>query len=112
MKYEIRTYITQKGDIPFQEWLDGLKDAKAQTKVLTRLERARFGNFGDFKSIKGTKGLFEMRERHGAGLRIYYSVIEGKVVLLLAGSIKRDQKKMITKAREYLEDYEKRTGHE
>jgi putative addiction module killer protein len=112
MKYEVRTYITQKGDIPFQEWFDGLKDTKAQTKVLTRLERVRFGNFGDFKSIKGTKGLFEMRERYGAGLRIYYSVIEGKVVLLLAGSIKRDQKKMITKAREYLEDYEKRTGHE
>ena len=33
-----------------------------------------------------------MRERHGAGIRICYSIIEGKVVLLLAGSIKCDQK--------------------
>ncbi len=106
-RYEIKSYADKKGKVSFQEWFDGLKDKKAQTKVLTRLDRARYGHFGDFKSIKGAKGLFEMRERHGAGLRIYYSIIKGEVVLLLAGSTKSDQKKMIAKAIEYLADYER-----
>ncbi|MCK5373845.1 MAG: type II toxin-antitoxin system RelE/ParE family toxin [Alphaproteobacteria bacterium] len=111
-RYEIESYTTEKGEVPFQKWLNNLKDAKAQTKVFTRLERAKFGHFGDFKSIKGAKGLFEMRERHGAGLRIYYSIVGDRVVLLLAGSTKRDQKRIITKAKEYLADYERGNNHD
>lgn len=111
-RYEIEAYQDRNGVVPFQDWVDGLKDKLAQTKVLTRLERARFGNFGDHKAIKGVKGLFEMRERHGAGLRIYYSVINRKIVLLLAGSTKKDQKKAISKAKEYLIDYERSISHD
>ncbi|MDH5564790.1 MAG: type II toxin-antitoxin system RelE/ParE family toxin [Nitrospirota bacterium] len=110
-RYEIEAYATEKGTVPFQEWLEDLKDTTAQTKVFARLERAKFGNFGDFKRIKGANGLYEMRERHGAGLRMYYSIIEGKIVLLLAGSTKKDQDKTIFKAKEYLADYERRTSH-
>lgn len=111
-KYEIEVYITQNDKIPFQIWLNGLKDSTAQTKIYARLERARYGNFGNHKSIKGTNGLFEMRDRHGAGLRIYCSIIENKIVLLLAGSTKKDQKKVISNAIEYLKDYERNTNHD
>jgi putative component of toxin-antitoxin plasmid stabilization module len=51
-----------------------------------------------------------MREHYG--YRIFYSIIENKIVLLLAGSIKRDQKKAIETAKKYLADYERRKGHE
>ncbi|MBL1419968.1 MAG: type II toxin-antitoxin system RelE/ParE family toxin [Alphaproteobacteria bacterium] len=103
-KYQIEAYIAENGKVPFQDWLAGLKDSIAQTKVYARLDRASYGNFGDHKPIKGTKGLFEMRDRHGAGLRIYYTIIDAKIVLLLAGSTKKDQNKVIAKAKQYLED--------
>ena len=111
-KYEIEAYITEKGKVPFQEWLESLKDATAQTKIMMRLSRAEYGSFGDFKSIKGAKGLFEMRDKHGAGLRIYYSIIEGKILLLLAGSTKRKQDKAILKVKEFLADYKRRKKHD
>ena len=107
MRYELEEYAKENGETPFSDWLEGLKDQKAQRKITQRIRRASLGNFGDFKSIKGSKGLFEMREHYGAGYRVFYSIIEGKIVLLLAGSIKRDQKKAIRQATEYLADYER-----
>ncbi|MFQ5686596.1 MAG: hypothetical protein ACE5GV_08045 [Candidatus Scalindua sp.] len=50
-----------------------------------------------------------MREHYGPGYRIFFTVVGKKVVLLLAGSTKKDQKKVIAKAREYMADYEERT---
>jgi putative addiction module killer protein len=111
-RYEVEAYTTEKGEIPFQEWLSGLKDEVAKTKLTAKLDRASFGLFGDCKTIKGAKGIFEMREHYGSGYRIFYSVIENKIVLLLAGSIKRDQKKTIAKAKEYLADYERKQSHD
>ena len=106
-RYEIEQYTKENGEIPFSEWINDLKDKTAQRKILQRIRRASLGNFGDFKSIKGAKGIFEMREHYGAGYRIFYSIIGGKIVLLLAGSIKRDQNKTIKQAKEYLVDYER-----
>lgn len=111
-RYEIEEYTTENGESPFSEWASILKDETAQRKITQRIRRASLGNFGDFKSIKGAKGLFEMRINYGAGFRVFYSIIGDKVVLLLAGSIKRDQKKAITKAKEYLADYERRNRHD
>ena len=52
-----------------------------------------------------------MREHYGPGYRIFYSVIEGKVVLLLVGSTKKDQNKAISQAKDYLGDYKRRQDH-
>ncbi len=107
-RYEIEQYTKENGEIPFSEWADSLKDQTAQRKIIQRINRASLGNFGDFKNIKGAKGIFEMREHYGAGYRIFYGIIENKIVLLLAGSIKRDQNKAIKQAKEHLADYERR----
>lgn len=45
--YEIENYKTETGEMPFRVWFDGLKDTKAQTNVILRLDRAAYGNFGD-----------------------------------------------------------------
>ena len=108
-KYELRVYALTNGKPPFQEWLDGLRDTVAKRKLNARLARASYGNFGDAKLIQGVQGLFEMREHYGAGYRIFYSVRGDQVVLLLAGSSKRDQERTIAKAKEYLADYAKRS---
>ncbi len=112
VRYIIEEYTTENGETPFLDWVNHLKDRTAQRKIAVRLRRASFGNFGDCKSIKGTKGLWEMREHYGSGYRIYYCRRDNTMVLLLAGSTKKDQSKAITKAKDYLEDYERRHRHD
>lgn len=107
--FEIEVYRTASDEAPFQIWIEGLKDRKAQTKLYARLDRASFGNFGDWKDLKGAKGLCEMRDHYGQGFRIYYSIVGSKIILLLAGSTKSDQTRAISKAKEYLADYIRRT---
>ena len=108
-KYGLEEYITDEGKKPFGEWFDNLKDKIARAKIIARVDRATYGNFGDWKDIKGAKGIFEMREHYGPGYRIFYTVLGRKVILLLAGSTKKDQRKAIAKAKQYLADYLERT---
>lgn len=53
-----------------------------------------------------------MREHYGGGYRLYYCRRENTMVLLLAGSTKKDQNKAIAKAKDNLADYERRQGHD
>lgn len=108
MEYEVEEYQTAEGKKPFSEWLSGLADKRAQAKLLARINRASLGNFGDWKTLKDTGGLCEMREHYGPGYRIYYKAVGKRLILLLAGSSKRDQAATITKAVKYIEDYERR----
>ncbi len=102
---EIEVYETASGKKPFEIWLDKIKDGATIAKILNRLDRLNLGSFGDCKPLKG--GIYELRLHYGAGLRIYYSKVKNKIVLLLCGGDKSSQKKDIQKAREYLEDYKK-----
>lgn len=106
--YEIEEYVEANGRVPFREWLLAIKDATARAKLLARIDRASYGNFGDWKAIKNAPGLFEMREHYGPGYRIYYSLIGRQILLILAGSTKRDQDRAITTAKTRLNDYHQR----
>src|ERR1700733_13840348 len=104
MDYEVEEYVMVSGRKPFAEWLADLRDRIARTKLTARIDRAARGNFGDWKSLSDARGVFEMRENYGPGYRIYYSVVGRKIILLLAGSTKKDQDRTIVKAKEYLAD--------
>jgi putative addiction module killer protein len=106
--YEIEEYVSSTGERPFAQWLKGLRDIHAKKKILARLRRAGFGNLGDWKSLENAKGVFEMREHAGAGYRIFFSFAGKKIILLLAGSDKKDQDRTIVRAKQYLADYERR----
>ena len=108
MAYEVAEYQTAEGKKPFREWLSSLSDRRAQAKLLARLNRASLGNFGDWKTLKDTGGLCEMREHYGPGFRVYFKIAGKRLLLVLAGSSKRDQDATIAKAKEYIEDYERR----
>ncbi|MBR6027190.1 MAG: type II toxin-antitoxin system RelE/ParE family toxin [Neisseriaceae bacterium] len=92
----------------FADWLNGLKDRVARVKILQRMERARFGNFGDHKHIGG--GLIEMRINFAKGYRLYCSIQNGKLVVLLTGGTKEQQQKDIDKARALLKIWENTNG--
>jgi len=108
-QYDIEEYEAEDGTSPFATWLLGLKDETARGKLVARIDRAAHGNFGDWKSIKGATGIYELREHYGQGYRVFYAKVGKKIILLLAGSVKRDQKKAIAQAKATLADYRKRT---
>ena len=106
---EIRRYITQDGKIPFDEWLNSLRDTKAQVKIDLRLERVRLGNFGDCRSVG--EGVFELRINYGPGYRVYFGQIGLTIILLLCGGDKKTQVRDIRTAKQYWIDY-KRKEHD
>ncbi len=108
--YELVVYEDESGWAPFEDWFLSLRDTRAQAKIQLRLDRISFGNFGDWKSIKGIEGLRELRDPSGPGYRIYYSIQGKRIVLLLAGSTKKDQAKAIARAGKYLNDYKRRAA--
>lgn len=103
MEIEIEIYKTSIGKCPFESWFEDIREIHTRAKVLTRLDRLKLGNFGDCKAIGD--GVCELRIHYGPGIRIYYSRIGNKVILLLCGGDKRSQTKDINKAKEYLKDY-------
>lgn len=108
MEIEIEIYETCSGKCPFIDWVDRLKEPHTRARIFTRLDRLKMGNFGDCKSIGN--GVHELRIHYGPGIRIYYSKIDMKVILLLCGGDKNSQKKDIKNAQAFFEDYKDREG--
>ena len=104
--YEIRHDLTASGKNLFEEWLDSLRDAKAEARIAARIARLGAGNFGDCKPLKD--GVWELRIDRGPGYRVYYAMSGRTCVLLLFGGDKRKQSADINRAVEYWTDYQER----
>ena len=104
---EIRHYLSRAGRDVFDDWLSQLADARAQARVVTRINRLALGNFGDCKRLR--QGLCELRIDWGPGYRVCYAMLGKLCVLLLCGGDKRKQSSDIDRALEYLKDYNERT---
>ena len=103
---ELKTYETIDGRQPFWEWIQSLKDKKTRSRILRRLDKVRLGNLGDCAHIGN--GVFELREHHGPGYRIYFGEEEKNIVILLCGGEKDFQQDDIQRAKDYWEDYRRR----
>lgn len=101
-QYEIEKLILSNGECPFDEWIETLEEFD-KVMVDDRLIRVISGSFGEKRSLQ--QGLWELKFRVGAGLRIYYGHSGKKVVLLLVGGNKRTQKKDIKEARKLWEAF-------
>ncbi|NGX40860.1 MAG: hypothetical protein KR126chlam4_00691 [Candidatus Anoxychlamydiales bacterium] len=110
MEIEIQLYETKSSKRPFDIWFESIRERHTRAKILTRLDRLQVGNFGDCKTLE--EGVSELRIHYAQGIRIYYSKIGNKIVLLLCGGIKSSQKRDIKKAKEYLKDYKARRKYE
>ena len=101
--YCIRKYKSTNGHIPFDEWLDTIKDKSVKARLLKRLKKVQLGNLGDWNSVGD--GIFELREHFNRGFWIYYGIEKQTVILLLCGGGKSTQAKDIRKARQYWREY-------
>ncbi|WP_061101488.1 type II toxin-antitoxin system RelE/ParE family toxin, partial [Escherichia coli] len=72
----------------------------------SRINRMASDNFGDHKPCR--EGVWELRIDQGAGYRVYYSLVDGEVVLLILAGDKRTQDADIDEAIRCLKDYLKR----
>jgi len=73
---------------------------KAQKRILNRIQKMKNeGHLGDSKKVKPTsEGVYELRFDFGPGYRVYFTKKDGRLVILLAGGIKKTQNSDITKA--------------
>ena len=88
-------YIIKQTDI-FSKWLLKLKDTKAKVAILRRIQRVQEGNFGDYKSISSE--INELRIITGPGYRVYYTIRNEEIVILLIAGDKSTQSEDILKA--------------
>ena len=92
MEYEITTTNV------FDKWLRSIKSKRHRARIFTRFDNIHRGNFGDRKSVG--RNLFELRFFFGSGYRIYYTIRDKSVVLLLCGGDKSSQQKDVQRAKE------------
>lgn len=88
----------------FNQWFRQLRDRKAARTIALRIERAKAGNLGDVKAIGDE--VSEMRLFVGKGYRLYYTLRNQQLVILLCGGDKSSQSRDIKKAKELLEQLE------
>lgn len=99
-------YVAQEGRIPFDEWLDSLRDVRTVAKVLARLERVEDGNLGNVGPIGG--GVSELKIDYGPGYRVYFGNDGPEVIVLLCGGEKSSQARDIRTAKKCWEDYKRK----
>ena len=88
----------------FRDWLDALKDKKAQVRIAARLRLAEAGNLGDWKAVGA--GLSEMRVDVGPGYRLYFTRRQNILIVMLAGGDKSTQARDIKRAQKLLTQLE------
>lgn len=98
---EIKFYKLPNGKEPVKDWLLDL-DQSLRVKVIRRIERIYDDNFGDYKQLDSS--LYELRFTLGKGYRIYYTIQNDVIVLLLNAGDKSKQSKDIEFAKMYLKD--------
>ena len=88
----------------FQDWLDALKDIKAQLRIAARLRQAEAGNLGDWKPVGDE--VSEMRVAFGPGYRLYFTRRQNILSVMLAGGDKSTQSRDIKRAQKFLKQLE------
>lgn len=105
---QIIYYKTSDGKCPYIEWKESL-DNKTQSIIDNRIERLIEGLYGDHKKLSNSQ-LSELRFFIGKGYRIYYKDLTNVVIIIVAGSDKGDQKRIIKQAEKYLQDFIERNS--
>jgi putative addiction module killer protein len=88
----------------FLDFLAGLRDVRARTMIVSRLDRLSQGNPGDVAPVG--EGVSELRLHYGPGYRVYY-VRRGEVlIVVLCGGDKSSQDRDVKRAKELARNLE------
>lgn len=86
----------------FQNWLDALRDNRAQARIAARLRLAEARNLGDWKPVGGE--VSEMRVDFGPGYRLYFTRRGRLLIVMLVGGDKSSQARDIRRAQRILKE--------
>ncbi|MBP3999837.1 type II toxin-antitoxin system RelE/ParE family toxin [Pseudomonas koreensis] len=89
-------YFVQQTSV-FVTWHASIRDLRAKVAIARRIDRASAGNLGDIKPVGD--GVSEMRVDVSAGYRVYFTMRNGVVIVLLAGGDKSSQSADIRRAK-------------
>lgn len=81
----------------FRQWLDGLADQRAASRIAQRIVRLQAGLFGDAKPVGA--GVSEFADRLWAWIPAVFMRREHVVIILLCGGDKRSQRRDIARAK-------------
>ena len=105
---EIILYETENGKCPYTEWVENLS-LDYQLRIQKRVNKLKDGLKGDWKKLKNSE-LCELRLDFGKGYRIYYKDLTNVIIIIVAGSDKSDQKRVIKLAEKYFKDFIERNS--
>jgi putative addiction module killer protein len=94
----------------FINWLANNKDPVIRVHINNRIDRVTQGNFGFYKRLN--EHLYELKFKQGNGYRIYFTIIDKLVVLLVFAGTKDTQSKDIKLANKLLDKYTKGVNNE
>jgi putative addiction module killer protein len=97
----------QDGDVvPFDDWLQSLKDRKGTGQIEARINKIRRGLLGDYDDVG--EGIMKLKlDNVGPGYRIYCAD-NGTDSLLLCGGTKKTQGADILRAKKLWKDFKNR----
>jgi putative addiction module killer protein len=87
---------------PFTEWLNGLRDFQGGKCILRYIRKLEQNTYDNYEPLR--EGVSELRIFYGPGYRVYFGKHGNKIVILL-GSDKDRQEKVLQKAIDYWRDY-------
>ena len=96
-------YIIKQTDY-FSKWLHKLKDVRGKVAVIRRIDRMKGGNFGDCKSVGNN--VSELRITIGPAYRVYFTLKNDEVIILLIAGNKSSQSEDILKAKKILKEFD------
>ena len=102
MKRRTLIYKTDSGAEPFNEYIESLRDRRAVSKIMARVNRAKLGNLGDYRSVGA--GVIELRIPFGPGYRVYAGLQGEDLIVLLCAGDKSSQDNDVSNAINYWED--------
>ena len=90
----------------FQTWLASFKpkDRLVRQLIVARIRNMEDGHFGQTRSLG--EGVSESKINYGPGYRLYFTIRNLEIVLLLVGGDKRTQEVDIQKAKRLLRNLE------
>jgi len=90
----------------FEKWYKNLSDYKAKASILRRIDKIKNEDyFGDYKSVTNAIDIYELRIFISGGIRIYFTIKDKVLVILLCGGDKSTQARDIEKAKEILKEF-------
>jgi len=92
----------------FNDWLEGLRDARARARILSRISNMTLGNLGDIVPIGN--GVSETRLFYGPGYRLYFLQDGAVLIVLLCGGDKGSQKQDIKLAKQLAKEWRQENG--